>query len=294
MRAFIALIKREYIEHKLAFVVAPMVLIGLMLAAALYGMVGHSVDASFSNGPSSSLRLYEAFLSVSIAGWWIYLLITLTFYYANAFSADGRNNAMLFWKSMPQSDLKILSSKVAAGLTIFPAAILVATLFTALIAYLPTHTVANLLPSFSPPSVVEVMTTLLNVIAIAAALFVLSLLWFLPFYGWIGLLGTMFGRWAIPLSVLIPGVVSLFEAIAMRNFQRSGGYVWQFLQNRLTFGIDTIDFEAVWEGTGRLEAGPVITQMLVQIDWISMIGGLAAAVLLIYAASEYRRRFVLA
>ncbi|MCD7058974.1 hypothetical protein [Pelagibacterium xiamenense] len=293
MRAFVALIKREYLEHRLAFVVAPMVLIGLMLAAALYGMVGHSVDASFSDGPSSALRLYEALLSVTVAGWWLYLLVTLMFYYANAFSADSRNNAMLFWKSMPQSDLKILSSKVAAGLTIFPAAILVATVLTALIAYLPTYTVANLLAGFSPPSAAEVAVTLLNVVAIATMLFVTSLLWYLPFYGWIGLLGTVFGRWSIPLSVLIPGVISLFEAIAMRNFERSGGYVWRFLENRLTFNVDAIDLEAVWEGQARLQAGPVITQMLMQIDWIAMAGGLAVAVLLIYAASEYRRRCVL-
>ncbi len=61
------------------------------------------------------------FLALS-ALWMVYLMATLFFYFADAFSADSRNNAMLFWKSMPQSDFKILASKLTAGLHPVPGA----------------------------------------------------------------------------------------------------------------------------------------------------------------------------
>ena len=55
--------------------------------------------------------------------WFVYLMVALFFYFADAFNADRRNNAMLFWKSMPQSDFKMLMSKMLAGMTILPALI---------------------------------------------------------------------------------------------------------------------------------------------------------------------------
>ena len=75
---------------------------------------------------SAALILFLAF-EVGFLGmgalWFVYLMAALFFYYADAFNADRRNNAMFFWKSMPLSDFKILSSKMLAGLTIFPALI---------------------------------------------------------------------------------------------------------------------------------------------------------------------------
>ena len=49
----------------------------------------------------------------AVALWLAYLAVALFFYFGDAFSADRRNNAMLFWKSMPVSDLKILRQQVA-------------------------------------------------------------------------------------------------------------------------------------------------------------------------------------
>ena len=69
---------------------------------------------------AAPMRVYEVgFLAFAVA-WCLYLLGTLFFYCADGFSADRRNNAMLFWKSMPVSDFKMLMAKLTATVTIFP------------------------------------------------------------------------------------------------------------------------------------------------------------------------------
>ncbi len=92
-------------------------------ASVLPFLAGRIRADYFGEEIGGTLKFYELAFMASIAGWTFYLLITLFFYYADAFSADKRNNAMLFWKSMPVSDLKVLSSKMVAGLTVFPALI---------------------------------------------------------------------------------------------------------------------------------------------------------------------------
>ena len=69
------------------------------------------------NGPGIGYGVFDVGYAGIALLWFGYLLIALFFYFADAFSADRRNNAMLFWKSMPQGDFKILLSKLVAGLT---------------------------------------------------------------------------------------------------------------------------------------------------------------------------------
>ena len=73
-------------------------------------------------GVPSALKSSSSASSPPALLWGVYLLVTLFFYFADAFSADRRNNAMLFWKSMPVSDLKMLTSKMLAGLAVLPGA----------------------------------------------------------------------------------------------------------------------------------------------------------------------------
>ncbi len=295
MQAMIALVKREYLEHRGAFIIGPAILLGLMLLAALYTTwsVGTESDLGWSDVPSS-LRFYEAAFAVLAAGWWVYLLIMLFFYFADAFSSDSRNNSMLFWKSMPQTDLKIFASKMAAALTIFPTAILLATAISGLIAYLPAFSVGNALPGYAPPGLGETLGAYINILAVAVVFFVLGLFWYAPFFAWVGLLSVLFRRWAIPLAFLIPAVIGLFENLVTRGGDRRGGVIFNFLKDRMHFQFDGLDFETVWVLGEPWNAPGLILRMLQGTDWISLIGGLAAAVVLVYAASEYRRRWVLA
>jgi ABC-2 type transport system permease protein len=292
MQAFIALIKREYLEHRGAFIYGPALLLALGSLAAIYAVFGTDFRGEFSGNLPTVLRFYETAFALGAAGWLVYLVIMLFFYYGDAFSADSRNNSMLFWKSMPQSDLKIFGSKVAASLTVFPTAILLALAITGVIAYLPTVIASNFLGGFAPPTIGETLSAWLNIMVSAIVLFAIALLWYLPFMAWVGLLGTIFKRWAIPLAFLIPAVIGLFERVVMRNILQEGA-VWGFITQRFELKFESLDFEGYWLAGQPWNGLELATLMLTGVDWIQLVGGVAVAVVLIYAASEYRRRYIL-
>lgn len=293
MQAMIALIKREYLEHRGAFVFGPIILLTLFLLGALYSMLGTDISVGISGAPRTALRFYETAFALGAAAWLAYLIIMLFFYYSDAFSADSRSNSMLFWKSMPQSDFKILGSKMAASLTVFPTAILLALALTGIIAYLPALTIGSLLPGFAPPDIGQAAGAWVNVMVSAVVLFALTLLWYLPFFAWVGLLATAFRRWAIPLAFFIPVVIGMIERVVIRRNILDEGVVWPFLSERFQLRFAGLDFEGYWLAGQPWNGLELAALMLNGIDWVSLIAGVVIAVVLVFAASEYRRRYVL-
>jgi len=98
MKAFVALVHRELIEHRGAFLLGPLLLVAILLGATILAFTVGRVDARFSGAmlTVAPLRIYEmGFLGFGI-GWALYLMATLFFYAADGFAADKRNNAMLF------------------------------------------------------------------------------------------------------------------------------------------------------------------------------------------------------
>ena len=293
MQAMIALVKREYLEHRGAFILGPAILLGVMLLASIYMTWSAGIHSEFGGELPSALRFYEAAFAVLAAGWWFYLLVMLFFYFADAFSSDSRNNSMLFWKSMPQTDFKIFGAKMGAAYTIFPTAILLAVAISGLIAYLPALSAGNMLPGYVAPGFGETVGAYFNILGIAVVFFALGLLWYAPFFAWVGLLSVLFRRWAIPLAFLIPATVALFENLVTRGGDRRGGVVFNFLRDRMNLHFDGLDFETIWIFGEPWHAPGLITRMLTGMDWVSLVAGLAVATILIYLASEYRRRWVL-
>lgn len=294
MQAMIALVKREYLEHRGAFILGPAILLGLMLIASVYMTWSIGFQSEFQGDLPSALRFYEATFAALAAGWWFYLLVMLFFYFADAFSSDSRNNSMLFWKSMPQSDLKIFTAKMGAAYSVFPTAIFLAVAISGIIAYLPALSAGNILPGYVAPGFGETLSAYFNILGTAAVFFALGLLWYAPFFAWVGLLSVLFRRWAIPLAFLIPATLALFENLITRGGDRRGGTVFNFLKDRKNLHFEGLDFETIWIFGEPWHASGLIPRMLAGMDWVSLIGGLVVAAVLLYVASEYRRRWVLA
>jgi ABC-2 type transport system permease protein len=120
------------------------------------------------------------------------------------------------------------------------------------------------------------------------------LLWYAPFFAWVGLLSTLFRRWSIPLAFLIPALVGLAENLLFRNLLAApdAGFVLHYLRNRMNFGFGREDIWVAIAQDGTFSAGTLFPRFLSQIDWSQLVGGVALAFVLVYIASEYRRRFV--
>jgi len=294
MKSLTALIKREYLEHRGAFLYAPGVILALLTVVMFSGIGFGRFAAVQKVAVISASKAFEFGTLALSALWMAYLLLALFFYFADAFSADSRNNAMLFWKSMPQSDFKVLASKMLAGFTIFPALIFAALVLTSLIVFVGIAITVLTVPGMQFSSPTSFLASALNILAFDLGYLVLALLWYAPFFAWVGLLSTLFRRWSIPLAFLIPALVGLAENLLFRNIfeDRDGGFVLSFLRHRMDFSIGR---EAIWTSIvqdGTFNAGALYARFLSEVDWSQLGGGIAVAFVLVYLASEYRRRFV--
>ncbi|MCF1743308.1 hypothetical protein [Paradevosia shaoguanensis] len=289
MKSFIALIKREYLEHRGAFLYGPLILIGLMVVGTVLPFLAGRIRADyFGEEIGGTLKFYELAFMASIAGWTFYLLITLFFYYADAFSADKRNNAMLFWKSMPVSDLKVLSSKMVAGLTVFPALIFLAMLFSGAWAYVMALMVHWQFPLFAAPDFIAAVNSFWRIGLVGMIFLALVLLWIAPFFAWAGALSTAVGRWALPMAALIPGILILLENVFLKG--QDGGFILNYLRYRadFTWARNAVQNQII--SLAPVDIVRFVSDLLAHIDWVQMVAGWAFVVIVIVAASEYRRR----
>jgi ABC-2 type transport system permease protein len=292
MKSLVALIKREFIEHKGAFFYAPAAILVVLAVVMLSGITFGRFSAAQKVGIITGVKGFEFGFLVLAGLWFVYLLFALFFYFADAFSADSRNNSMLFWKSMPQSDFKMLASKMTAGLTLFPAIIYGAALVTALIVFVATLIMVYTVPGFHLSDPVGYLTTGVNIAWFALSYLVLALLWYAPFFAWVGLLSTLFRRWSIPLAFLIPGLVGLAENLLLRDTGPEAGYFLDYLHRRADFAIDGDDLRTALFSPAPFDAATVLGRFVATIDWTQMVGGLIVAALFVYLASEVRRRAV--
>lgn len=148
------------------------------------------------------------------------------------------------------------------------------------------------LPGVTLPPIPAVLQSYGNVAWYALVHFVLGILWYAPFFAWVGLLSTVFRRWSMPLAILIPVVFSLLENATLFGSVPTGGYIYNYLTWRLQFGIskEIWFFTALTGATTNVQL--LVGQLLDTIDWRQLGGGLVVAAVLIYLASLFRRRGV--
>ncbi len=292
-----SLLNKEFIEHRAAFLFVPGILILLLLIAFSTATWRHGASlelmAEIGIKPDG-LDIFNTLYALSILGWTGYLTLMLFFYFASSFSADRKNNALLFWKSMPVSDLEIMSLKTLAGLSVFPVVILIWSFVAALVGFLALNVATATSPFVAEINSGTSLWTFLN-IEISALVFVLmTLLWYLPLFTFVGLLGTLLRGWAVPAFILTLVMISSLEAIVTFGVN---GALTSLIDQRLNGPIMFLDAVLPYSGMdfengigGIVSVSNFVPAFLAQIDWTGMVLGWVAAGIFVYAASEYRRR----
>jgi ABC-2 type transport system permease protein len=291
-----ALIKREFLEHRGAFLYAPAILLSIIAIAVAFIVVAGSgelrgeLDGELIVVPSGEI-IYQIGLAADFMIWFVYLTGALFFYYADSFSADRRNNALLFWKSIPQSDLKILTSKALSGITIFAGLIFGFALLTGVLMYLVLVLVSLQHPDIAAPGLFFAVITLVKMGFVGAIYYLLLLLAQAPALAWVAGLSTLFRRWSIPLAFLIPGTIILLEFINSISGFGNGRPFAEFLGNWFDFDILDGDLatEILIDPTKDVPF-ELLRLILSGTEWLGMGVGLAVTAGVVYLASEYRRR----
>jgi ABC-2 type transport system permease protein len=291
MKAFVALVNRELIEHRGAFLIGPLLLVAVLFGATILAFTVGRVDARFSGAlfTVAPLRVFEVgFLSFGL-GWALYMISVLFFYCADGFAADKRNNAMLFWKSMPVSDFKVLMSKLAAGITVLPGTIYAVALLSGLLLF-GVAFVTMLINGTATMATLGSIVGVYGQVALAIlVVLVCGLLWYLPAMALVGAIATAIGRWAIPISLLLPALVSTLEWVTLGGLHPFDTHTWRFIDDR--GALPDTPYIENWFTTDQNFSGVTFaTDLISRMDWPQVGIGAVFALLVIYAASEYRRR----
>ena len=290
IRSWWALVFREFIEHRIPFFYFPLGILALFTLSSLSGIAVNHVHLANGFQFGNGLKLFELGYILLLALWLAYTGIACFFYFGDAFSADRRNNAMLFWKSMPVSDLKVMGSKFLAGVTFLPSIILLIGMVSGLLFLILLNVASLNVPILPVPNPAQALWSYVNISLFAVVYFLMAMLWYAPFLAWVAGLSTIFGRWSLPLAFVIPGVLAAMEnMVAFAQIPR-GGYIWGYLSHRWQYGLSEFDWSLMVASPIGFDVRTYIWLLFNEINWTSMISGLVFAIVVTWLASEYRRR----
>ena len=274
-------VRREIWESQSIYM-APLYVAGVILLSFLVGVI----KAPANTHAGVTVTAAQEYIAIEVVCYITVFLLVLTafiigaFYCLDALHGERRDRSILFWKSLPVSDLTTVLSKASIPLIVLPlltfAIILVTQLFILLIGTIGLlargHGAAALwagLPLFKMP--LELLYTLA---AIA--------LWHAPIYGWLLLVSSWARRTPLLWAVLPLLAISIFEKIAFHT----GNFAY-LLKYRLTVGL-TQAFISPKNGSfpmGQLPAIDLEKFLSTPDLWI----GLAVAAAFFAAAIRLRR-----
>jgi ABC-2 type transport system permease protein len=165
------------------------------------------------------------------------IFIVGIFYCLDALYGERRDRSVLFWKSLPVSDLTTVISKVFVPLAILPLIALVLVVVVQLIMVFITSVVL-VVHGMSPATTWTRIPFFFNWIVLFYGLICIAL-WHAPIYGWL-LVVSGWARRATFLWAILPwAVIGIFERITFGT-----NYFGRFIQHRLTgFAPEAFDFQ---------------------------------------------------
>jgi len=203
-------IRRELWENRSIYI-APLIIAGVVLIGFLIATIGRAiviVDSAEKAAVLAERTHFAAGLMVAAA------FVVGAFYCLDALHGERRDRSILFWKSLPVSDLTTVLSKASIPLVILPAITFVIVVATQLIMLL-LSSAALMLNGLSaatptqPPLVQQPLILLYSLVVIA--------LWHAPIYGWLLLVSSWARRTVFLWAVLPLVAVSILEKVAFNT-----------------------------------------------------------------------------
>jgi ABC-2 type transport system permease protein len=216
MQRFYWSVRRELWESRSVFI-APIVVAALFLLGFLIStrsLPRKFAEISALDPEQQAARLALPF-EISAMALIVISIIVGMFYCLGALHNERRDRSVLFWKSLPVSDLTVVLSKAFVPLAILPAVTFVVVLATHVI-MLVWSTLVLLANGFS----VGMMWTgvpLLQIDVVVLYGVVVLALWQAPIYGWLLLVSGWAKRAPFLWAILPPAGLCLVEGVAFES-----------------------------------------------------------------------------
>ena len=294
MNRFLWLVRREVWEHK-AIWVAPAIVIGCLVLLVLTGNVhlgpfaGHG-DATVFDEVSREMQLKLLVIVYAGLALVVFMVMGIVafFYSIDSLYADRRDRSVLFWKSLPLSDVETVLSKFAVAIVVIPLVALAASLAAQLV--IAAGGSARLSMGGLPGGVMWEPQALFGGFMVAFLWCVTAVLWYSPVVGYLMLASAWAPRGPFLWAVLPPVGLWVLERVVVGS-----EYVGDFITGRL-FGLYRLLGE---QSGGEVNRPGGDLEKIGNVDLVGSLRefyaspdlwlGLAAAALLLAAAIWVRR-----
>jgi len=205
-------VRRELWENRSIYV-APLAVAAVTLLGFLIATIGRAVSAT--NLAQRRAVLEEPY-SFAMGLIMVTAFVVGVFYSLDALHGERRDRSILFWKSLPVSDLTTVLSKASIPLIVLPLLTFAITVATQLIMLLLSTVVLlgsglSLATLWTPSSLLQMSLMLLY------HLLTVHVLWHAPLYGWLLLVSGWARRATFLWAALPPLAICVVEKIAFNT-----------------------------------------------------------------------------
>ena len=296
MKVLFTMIRREVQEHKVAFIYAPFavaLVLCFVIASVYFGVTDIETNEFNFSTEIYDEEYQEAMLQASpeakasvIRAGLIFLglpiLLTVGFgllaYSLSTFADERKDRSLIFWRSMPVSDLTTVLSKLLFVIFVVPLLVLpnIILLQSVSIVSASIYFVTNDIVSFGYLWTSYFITDWFRIIFSLWA----QALWSLPIFLWLMLAGTYARRPVIGAAVPLVATIVLERIVFKTN------EVLEFIENRLGFWSRADSFPIASEEIRVVDISDIMLMLSTQAFWIGMIASAVLVSGIIYTRSK--------
>ena len=289
-----AMIVREIQEHKVAFVYAPFFvsfILCFVIASVYFGGTSIQTDQFNFSTEYYDEEIRQAMQSVSsisridivrtgllVLGFPILLTVGfgLLAYSLSTFADERKDRSLIFWRSLPVSDLTTVLSKVFVVTLIVPLMVLPYIILLQLVAMTSASIffATNDIVSFSWLWGSYIITDWFRIIFSLWA----QALWSLPLFLWLMLAGTFAAR-PIAGAIVPPVILIVLEGVIFKT-----NLVLEFIENRIGFWSRSDSFPKEYQELRVVDITDILLLFSTHAFWI----GILASVILVAGIVYFR------
>jgi len=291
-----AMIVREIQEHKVAFVYAPFfvsIILCFVIASVYFGGTNIQTDQFNFSTEYYDEEIRQAMQSVSsvsridivrtgllVLGFPILLTVGfgLLAYSLSTFADERKDRSLIFWRSLPVSDLTTVLSKVFIVTLIVPLMVIPYIILLQLVAMTSASIffATNDIVSFGWLWGSYIITDWFRIIFSLWA----QALWSLPLFLWLMLAGSYAAR-PIAGAIVPPVILIVLEGVIFKT-----NLVLEFIENRIGFWSRSDSFPKEYQEIRVVDISDILLLFSTQAFWIGILASVILVAGIVYVRSS--------
>ena len=296
IRVLKAMTVREIQEHKVAFVYAPFfvsIILCFVIASVYFGGTNIQTDQFNFSTEYYDEEIRQAMQSVSsvsridivrtgllVLGFPILLTVGfgLLAYSLSTFADERKDRSLIFWRSLPVSDLTTVLSKVLIVTLIVPLMVIPYIILLQLVAMTSASIffATNDIVSFGWLWGSYIITDWFRIIFSLWA----QALWSLPLFLWLMLAGTYAAR-PIAGAIVPPVILIVLEGVIFKT-----NLVLEFIENRIGFWSRSDSFPKEYQEIRVVDISDILLLFSTQAFWIGILASVILVAGIVYVRSS--------